>query len=84
MCDVFVSCFRLERCVRDVAGCGARRAWILLLDTRAEELQRSEDSPQPTPEYKDLTPPARPLSGLPQHHLSLSSLSSLELTFAGI
>ena len=48
VCDMFVSCFRLERCVRDVAGCGARRAWILLLDTTAEELQRTEDSPQHT------------------------------------
>lgn len=59
--DVSLSCFRSERWIKDVAGCGAQQAWVLLSSTRAEDLQRSEESP--------------PSSGLPQHHLCCLSRS---------
>lgn len=60
-----------------MAGCGAQQAWILLSDTRAEELQRSEESPQLT---RAQTPPSclasvRPSSAPPQLSFSLSSSS---------
>lgn len=48
---------------------------MLLCNTRAEELQRSEESTQLTPEYQAQTPPFWPPSGLPKHHLSCLSHS---------